>query len=226
MTQTQTSLSPTSLLHQTSGNWPCFLKLNTLALAYRTLQVGPTCAFATGHQHTLAAALLPEGALRTPGSAGTQVRPAILAGLVESFRLDTQTQASVLFGGLHYKLAPKESKGAQKSYATSKYNAYYLQRWADILESNFEFGFIQNFANHQDDVWAVRAFYTETLPVGLRRLGAIQEAAAVQAKFVSLGGRRRVGQWTWGGGLGYAVVTFDAVRLGIPVPDLHLSYLW
>ena len=204
---------------------PCLIRISHASLAYEALQMGASCAVDSSRNHIFALEIYPEAATRTHSST-TLLRPSLLVGMVESFKLNLLGEKSVLFGSVHYKFAPREKNRLEAEFARPNYNPFYLQRWADVIESSYILGWVRNFERNNQEAFATRFSFQETLPLGLRRIGALQDSAAVQAKILELSVRARSGHYLWGGGIGYAVITFDALRVGLPLPSVFVGYQW
>jgi hypothetical protein len=214
------------------GEGRCAALLSHFPLAYLTLQAGASCAVQTGLRNALAVEILLEGAYRA--SANTKsVRPGGLVLLRHTFDLlepgDTRLRTTA---SLSYKFVPRESDDSQEEYAQPKYNPFYTQRWADVLESRVAFGILLSTPwRGALDGFAAHAQYLETLPLALRRVGGLADSASVQYKQLTVDARTRVATFSFGdlflgGGLGYAVLTFDGIRAGLPLPSLAAGLLW
>ena len=71
--------------------------------------------------------------------------------------------------------------------------------------------------------WAWRLQYLETLPLALRKLGSLKRSAALQVKMLDISARGGIDNWIVGAGLSYVIVTFDAIRVGLPLPSVTLG---
>jgi hypothetical protein len=222
------------------GQSNCFFALNQRALIYRAFQAGVDCAFLTGPNSALAGVLKPELAHRQ-GKGSTQVRPALLAELKHSFafqggtkegkkeeRKNALLQPQYFFtSSLSYKAFPKESHENQVKFSKSGFNPYGLQRLADVLESHY------SLALHSVQPWGatpealeMRLEFLETLPLALRRGAGISETAALQYKHLQASVRVESSGFVVGGGLAYAVFTFDSVRATLALPTLQFGFLF
>lgn len=203
---------------------PCHIRMPHLSLVTGALQVGTSCGIATGDHHALAWELFPEvGFAKSKHRA--RVRPALLIGLAGTFRLEP-LEGQALFGSVHYKLAARDKTSLEAEFAAPKYNPFYLQKWADVFESNYALGWLREVEGAEGRRTGIRVTFKETLPLALRRAGALAESAAIEAKFIDVDVRRKSGRFLWGGGIGYAVVTFDAIRMGFPLPNLFVGWQW
>lgn len=226
------------------GNTPCAALFSHIPLAYLTLQAGGGCTLQTGRRNTMAFEALLEGAYRkasrTTSAGGVTkkteketVRPGALLLVRHAFDLHAPQERRLrTTASLSFKWVPRESAANQEAYSKPKFNPFYTQRWADVLESRFTFGVLLSTPkNGTPDGYAAHIQYLETLPLALRRGGGLADSASLQYKQIALEGRARVGHFSFGdvflgGGFGYAVLTFDGLRTGLPLPTLAAGVLW
>jgi hypothetical protein len=195
------------------------------------LQVGVGCALEAGNRYVVGAEVLAEGAYRSSNRKGKvrrAVRPGALPALRHTFHLVDAANLRVLtIASLSYKVVARESRQSEEDFARPSYNPFYIQRWADVLESNYALGLLTFLpVGGSPERLAVRIQYLETLPLGLRRWGGLADSASVQYKQVDVNARMRFGSFLAGAGVGYAVLTFDGIRVGIPLPALNAGFLW
>jgi len=209
------------------GETNCQFVFPHVPLIYTTLQIGAGCAISTGKSNAVSFDLLVEGAFRQAASR-KGVRPGGLAKLHETFVLaraedGSSVQASA---SLALKIIPTESRRAQIEYSRPFYNPFYIQRWADVLESNYTLGvtLLRAFQDRPEGM-AWRAQYLETAPLALRRWGGISRSASIQYKELGVSARFNFSGFVAGGGLGYAVLTFDGVRVGLFLPSVTFGFL-
>lgn len=207
---------------------PCFFVTRPFALAFYTLQVGTSCAVRTGDNHTLAIDLSPEIAFRQSQRLTTLVRPGLKGGLTQSFHLGNGLSGHMVYGSFHYKFTPKSSKGQSGENVKNDFSAFQFQKWNDLFDSVLSVGWILRyfapFEATQQEAYAVR--YYESLPLELRRIGGLEDSSSVSFKAIEASVRFREGPWVFGGGLGYLVLSLDNLRLGLPYPELTVTYEW
>ena len=218
-------------LHQTTvllGVTNCTLLLSHTPFLYQTLQIGAGCSLPTGRRNNLGLDLLVEAAYRQGKGGKKAVRPGALPALRHVFHLVDGPDLRILtFASLAYKVVARDSADSQTRFARPGYNPFYIQRWADVLESNYAFGVLM-FLPFSDvpEGLAVRAHYLETLPLAVRRWGSLADSASVQYKQLEANARIRLGDFLLGAGVGYAILTFDSLRVGVPLPSLNFGFFW
>lgn len=199
-------------------------------MLYQGLQWGAQCAFRTGHSHILAVELFPEIAVRSDEENFNRLRPSVKIALTQALHLKTfGLDGALVYGRISGKFSGKENQNTVSKLSKSGYSTVQLQKWSDIVESNYSVGWSLRHALSETDktqAWAIRISYAETLPYELRRFGFLEETAAVNLKTIDMSARRTFGAITFGGGLGYAAITIDTIRLALPYPTLTFDYTW
>lgn len=207
-----------------TSDFPCLISFYQSGLLTAAVQFGLSCTLQTGKQHNLTFSAIPEGALRPAKNLKNTIRPGLMLGLTQSLNLSPENRSRVLFGSIQYKYIPLEFNAPQLLYANGRQTPYSILKWLDVLQTSFSFGIIRNF----DEVnpWAIKFQYQETLPLGMRRLGGLSESAALQIKTISINSKIELSPWFFGGGIGYAIVLFDAIRIALPYPELNIGLRW
>lgn len=211
------------------AKYPCLFSARLIPLVYQGLQMGTQCAIQTGETHILATEIFPEAALRSKEKGVEKFRPGVKIALTEILHIGKFGQEGALvFGRFSYKLSPKENENHIERVSESGYSVIQLQKWADILDSMYSFGWSYRKADPQTNrqAWALKISYAETLPLELRRIGFLEDTASVSLKTVDVSIRNAFGSFVLGGGLGYAAVTLDTVRFSLFYPTFALDYTW
>lgn len=198
-------------------------------LIYQGLQAGVQCALPTGETHIFAGEVYPEFAFRRKEEKMWRFRPAVKVAFTETLHLGNfGVEGPLVFGRFSYKFSPKEDDSKIEEVSESGYSVIQLQKWSNILESMYSFGWSYRKASSdpKKQDWAIRISYAETLPFELRRFGFLEDTAAVNFKTIDVSARKKYNQFTLGGGLGYAAVTIDTVRLSLFYPTLMVDYTW
>lgn len=204
---------------------PCWIEISHLPLLFRTLQMGPTCSAQLSSKQTLAIGVLPELGYRLTERWENRIRPGILTNLTYNFSLSEEPHLKSAFvHRFQYKVAPIDTLGVNQELSNPEFEPYLLQKWMDVLESYWSFGWVMTRTDPVHQGWLF--LYQESLPLVLRKLGSLEKSAAVSYKSVGIQYRLQMGSWVYGLGGHYAALTIDNLRLVFPYPSFVLGRSW
>ena len=205
----------------------CLFNLPHLPLLYETVQLGLDCAWVQGSGSTLRTVVIPELAWQPHLEGIKRYRPALGLQMSHSVSL---SESAEMFGTFSYKFYGRDTQSEVPAPKGTYYNPYNVQRFADVLESNWGIGLIarasevEAFGISASSV-GLLAQYRETLPPSFRIAGGLARTLGTSFKCAEISARIRFAeQYTLGLGGGYGVFAFDSIRVAFPFPTAHISY--
>ncbi len=209
------------------GSSPCFIETSLLPMLYSTVQLGTRCAWPLTKRQAIGISLFPEVRIQKSSESRTTLQPAFLVGVTHNFSLSEETQRRTFFFNGNYKFVPSQPSSESISDFDAGFHAGLTQQWADIFESYWSLGAIFQTGTSPelaDRGWQYRMRYRESIPLALRRIGALSQWAWVEWKAADLTTGYR-GESGWGSlGLGLAWVTLDKTKLVVPFPLVNFGY--
>jgi hypothetical protein len=241
------------LYTETNRSYFCHTSVSHTSLLLASLQFRVLCQPDLAHPLRLALELSPEISLRKKNSGSGFVekyaaRAGIVLGAKFAFSLfDTQSSGVSFFASARAKLLFREKENYFSNFVSPQFTFYSLQKWNDVLESGLSVGFVHNSlsinssnanslsASKKQNSW--QFLYFESLPLSLRRVGDLQDTAALDFKRVDIKFKQSFSKFDkveekesnlsevfWGAGIGYGILSFDNIRFSLPLPSFDVGY--